>query len=92
MAKYRKRPILIDAIQWLGGEKKWSRYTPKWITEALKNGDIVESHDGTEELIINTLEGYMVASKNDFIIKGLNGEMYPCKPDIFEKTYAEVWL
>lgn len=44
----------------------------------------------SEELTIHTLEGNMIASKGDYIIKGVNGEFYPCKPDIFEKTYEEV--
>ena len=51
---------------------------------------IVEAYQTTEEMIIHTLEGDMKASIGDFIITGVNGEQYPCKPDIFEKTYEKI--
>lgn len=51
---------------------------------------IVEAYQTDHELIIHTLEGDMIASKGDWIITGVNGEHYPCKPDIFERTYEEV--
>ena len=51
---------------------------------------IVEAYQTTEEMIIHTLEGDMKASVGDFIITGVNGEQYPCKPDIFEKTYEKI--
>ena len=73
---FRKKPVVIQACQWLG-----------------HNGDEVGSFIGDVGYVkgdyvdIGTLEGLMVASKGDFIIKGVNGEFYPCKPDIFKKTY-----
>lgn len=51
---------------------------------------IVEAHQIDTEMIIHTLEGDMRASVGDYIIKGVNGEQYPCKPDIFEKTYEPI--
>lgn len=51
---------------------------------------IVEAYQTTQSQIIHTLEGDMLASPGDWIITGVNGEQYPCKPDIFEKTYEEV--
>jgi hypothetical protein len=54
----------------------------------LGNDKLLVVSDG---VLINTLEGNMKASVGDFIIKGVQGELYPCKPDIFEKTYEEVW-
>lgn len=60
MAKYRKKPVVVDAF----------------VTE--------------ERTVIHTLEGDMVANPGDYIITGVNGEKYPCKPDIFEKTYERV--
>lgn len=51
---------------------------------------VVEAYQTEEEQIIHTLEGDMVASPGDFIITGVNGETYPCKSDIFEKTYEQV--
>ena len=74
--KYRKKPVIIEAIQWNG--KNWSE-----IDNFM--GRFFENKRTT--LVIHTLEGDMEASINDYIIKGVNGEFYPCKPDIFDKTY-----
>ena len=79
MAKYRKKPVVIEAVQWLGsnfGE----------MTDFMH--DIYGVDD--KNLIIPTLEGDMTAGMNDWIIKGVKGEFYPCKPDIFEATYEKV--
>ena len=81
MAKYRKKPIVIEAVQW-DGDINALKVFPK---KDIKN---VRLRDG--ELYIQTLEGEMHCSNNDFIIRGINGEYYPCKLDIFEKTYEEV--
>ena len=77
MSKYRKKPVVIDAIQ----------YTDN--LEALKfTGEAAYIHSG--HLYIETLEGTMKAIPRDYIIKGVAGEFYPCKPDIFEATYEKV--
>ena len=79
--KFRKKPVTIEAIQWNGSN----------VTELYaftKGVDDVRYSDDT--LIIPTLEGDMVATKGDWIIKGIKGEYYPCKPDIFEATYEPV--
>ncbi len=76
--KYRKKPVVIDAVQWDGENIDAIARFMKW-----QNFD----HDKINGLIIRTLEGQHVASVGDFIIKGVHGEFYPCKPDIFEKTY-----
>lgn len=81
MTKYRKKPIVIEAIQWTG------RFIDVW-TELEKWG--VPTSPGemaTNTFFINTLGGKMKVIEGDWIIKGVNGEFYPCKPDIFEKTY-----
>ncbi len=75
---YRKKPVVIEAIQWDG--------ETEFMLDFCKGA---EFRDG--ELYIRTLEGQMHASIGDFIIKGVQEEFYPCKPDIFEKTYEEVW-
>lgn len=77
--EYRKKPVIIEAIQWTGKN-----------LSGIDNfmGGIVENKGTT--LVIPTLEGDMEASIGDYIIKGINGEFYPCKPDIFAKTYEEV--
>lgn len=77
--KYRKKPVVIEAIQWIGNN----------LSE-IDNfiGRTVDNKETT--LVIHTLEEDMEASIGDYIIKGVNGEFYPCKPDIFDKTYEEV--
>lgn len=80
MAKYRKKPVVIDAVQWTGDK------------ECLADLPGADFHEGAIHrldgaLPIRTLEGEMVANVGDWIIKGIAGEFYPCKPDIFEATY-----
>lgn len=77
--KYRKKPVVIEAIQWNGSNFKE-------IKDFCKKSII----DQNLNLLIETLEGDHYAKEGDYIIKGVNGEFYPCKPDIFEKTYDEV--
>ena len=76
MRKYRKKPIVIEAVQWTGNFS---------AIEEFVGGD-AELRDG--KLLVATLEGPLTASHNDWIIKGIKGEFYPCKPGIFEATYA----
>ena len=79
--KYIKKPVIIEALQWTG-----SNYNE--IIDFMGAQNIIEILNGN--LIIRTLEGNMTASKNDYIIKGVHGEFYPCKPDIFLETYDMV--
>ena len=77
--KYRKKPIVIDAIQYNGKNKvEIQLFMNRYLDETSKG------------LKIPTLEGYMFASVGDYVIKGVQGEFYPCKPDIFEQTYELV--
>lgn len=77
--KYRKLPVEIEAVQWTGSNhQEIEDFVKRAIT-------IVEP-----DLYIETLEGTMMASQGDWIIKGVKGEFYPCKPDIFEETYELV--
>lgn len=87
--KYRKKPVEIEAFQYDGDfqYRKGNYYIPKWGTEAYEKGILF--FDGPT-LKIKTLEGDMKASVGDFIIRGVKGELYACKPDIFEKTYEVV--
>ena len=87
VARYRKRPVTIEAFQWTGDHDQID--DPVWIVKAMREGTVwydVES----KTLRIETLEGEMVASSGDWIIQGVKGELYPCKPDIFELTYEPV--
>jgi len=85
MAKYRKKPVIIDAWKF-DGRLDYSKTLPKEIKDATST--IRLTQDG--KLRIKTLEGDMFAEQGDFIIKGVKGEFYPCKPDIFEQTYEPI--
>lgn len=81
--RYRKKPVVIEAAKLQKGNE--SR-----VAEWCGGQTVNESVDGCASVEIETLEGTMTASPGDFIIKGVNGEFYPCKSDIFEKTYEIV--
>lgn len=85
--KYRKRPVIIDAIQITTGMNH-----PGWLDEAVKSETLKyhATNAGELSVTIKTLEGLMVGNKGDWIIRGVNGELYPCKDDIFQKTYEKV--
>ena len=80
---YRKRPVVIDAIQWDG-----TPATHFAINDRSFSGDAeVEWQDDGASLFIPTLEGIMEAKKGDWVIRGIAGEVYPCKPAIFNASY-----
>lgn len=86
--KYRKRPVVIEAFKYT---KHNQGYIPLWAVRAFENGVLFYSGEGYKnDLCINTLEGVHHVSAGDYIIRGVAGELYPCKPDIFELTYEEV--
>lgn len=82
--KFIKKKVVIEAVHWDGNKVS---ETPDWILEALDNRFLVRFGN---KVLIRTLEGEITASPGDYIIRGVNGELYPCKPDIFEKTYEKV--
>lgn len=82
--KYRKKPVIIDAIQYTGQSIEDIK-SELYLNSNSRN--IILKDDN---ILIETLEGTMKANVNDYIIKGINGEIYPCKPDIFEKTYESL--
>lgn len=83
--KYRKKPVVIEAIQYRG-------YNSLPLVKKLMGNEFekVLFKPNSEKLIIPTLEGDHETSVGDYIIKGIKGEFYPCKPDIFEATYEKV--
>lgn len=87
--KYRKKPVVIEAIQWNGINLTEIKEFVGNDLDCIILDDAWKVGHGIPHVImhIHTLEGDMKASRNDYIIKGVNGEFYPCKPDIFEKTY-----
>lgn len=94
--KYRKKPIIIEAFRYDGDLKgsDGKYYVPVWAVEAFEGGILYYDSSDSEmppcELYIKTLEGTSHANVGDYIIKGVNGELYSCKPEIFEKTYERV--
>lgn len=86
--KYRKKPVEIEAIQWNG--ENYAELQ-EWSGKQFGLGQKEAGSDSPKELIITTLEGNMRANEGDWIIKGVKGEFYPCKPDIFEATYERTW-
>lgn len=89
--KYRKKPVVIEALQWTDNTKEIIQFCGENCSYNVDDS-AYQVGKGTpiERLIIHTLEGDMVASREDYIIKGVNGEFYHCKPDIFQKTYEPV--
>lgn len=86
--KYKKKPVVVEAIQWTGNTTEIKEFCGNNCSYNVDDSAWNVGKDiPHEELVIHTLEGEMKASRNDYIIKGVNGEFYPCKPDVFEKTY-----
>lgn len=91
--KFRKKPVVIEAVQFewtVGRNPSFNEPCPMWLVSALNEPD--RSKEGAvwpdgDELRIRSLEGVMEVSPRDWIIRGVKGELYPCKPDIFEQTY-----
>ena len=91
MAQYRKKPVVIEAFQ-ISEQTEFE--IKKWSEGKVYASPVLEPSENNLKGCywqIDTLEGTMTASVGDFIIKGVQGEFYPCKPDIFEKTYEEIW-
>lgn len=99
MAQFRKKPVVIEAFQMTPERRADNSEWPLWLHEAW-NVDYdapgalqpvnYPNSDGTDELEIVTLEGTHRVSWGDWIIRGVKGELYPCKPDIFKATYEPV--
>ena len=86
--KYRKKPVVIEAHQW---GRPLAPSNPDPLVEWIESGGGVARYDvNPERIVIETLEGDMSASPGDWIIRGVQGEHYPCKPDIFAATYESV--
>jgi hypothetical protein len=78
VGRYRKKPVVIEAVQ----------YDGTFPLDFLRGAENVgAAGDGTTAILIETLEGTMRAAVGDWIIRGVKGELYPCKPDIFAATY-----
>lgn len=98
MSRYRKLPVEIDAVQWDGtnidevmrfafADQRWREGRPD---DGYVGGPGIGYTPPLGTLDIPTLEGTMTANPGDWIIRGIKGELYPCKPDIFAATYEPV--
>ena len=90
--KYRKKPVEVEAYLWEGNLINPTKdKLPTWLGNSISNGNVYFEWQGNDwVMIIPTLEVKVIASKGDYIIQGVMGETYPCKPDIFKMTYEEV--
>lgn len=84
MSLYRKKPRVVNAYCY---NQKPENFRPKWFQDRVADNTIVTYPD---HAIIKTLEGEMRANLGDWIILGIKGEVYPCKPDVFNETYEAV--
>ena len=94
MPKFREKPVVIEAFQ-MTKERRWDNSEwPNWLYEAWQEerGEpgCLFCIEGGEQLYVNTLEGRHNITFDDYIIQGVQGELYPCKPDIFHATYEPV--
>ena len=93
MPKYRKKPVVVEAVRWTGSSLEEIRnfVGSDLIEECVEFFDIKRTlKEMLVDIAIDTLEGTMRVDYGDYIIKGIQGEFYPCKPDIFLATYEEV--
>lgn len=90
--KYRKKPVVIEAMRFVNNSEQDNKNMNEitiWINQGISADSEHAWHNGTN-IFIPTLEGQMRADCGDWIIRGVKGEFYPCKPDIFEATYEPV--
>lgn len=91
MRKYRKKPVEIEAIKYDGkNADDCIKFIENGQVICWKKKEVFPYSKPEIRIMIETLEGVMQARPGDYIIRGVNGEYYPCKPDIFEKTYEKV--
>lgn len=93
--KYRKKPVVIEAIQWTQElqdaiNRDETAVLPTWFLEAFIKFEIAPSNLYPDALVIKSREGSMGCPMNNWIIQGVEGEIYSCDPAIFEKTYEKV--
>ena len=93
MARFRKKPVEIEALpvqevlsHLFGNAVEWS----DWAQKAIDEGVVQVHADRSDQIDVVTAEGTMLGDTGDWLIRGVKGELYPCKPDIFEATYEAV--
>lgn len=98
--KYRKKPVVVEAVKVIyaemtadGPEHSPFEELPEWLVDAWQSQRLVPSEKDARDYMVvevKTLEGTMEALPGDYIIRGIQGELYPVKPDVFEATYEPV--
>ena len=85
----RKKPVVVEAVRYSGGS---FLEDVQWLAEAIENGIVYRKPDGAgvERTWVKTLEGDHLVEDGAYVIRGVKGELYPCRGDIFEMTYEEV--
>ena len=86
--QYRKKPVVIEAVLWDETKETFELLKDMGMESTSSQSHVTENY--VRRMHIETLEGSMLANNGDYIIKGVKGEFYPCKPDIFEATYEKV--
>lgn len=86
--RFRKKPVVIEAYQVPPDDGTTRKGPPTWLVKAIFDGSVIALEGGG--LDIKTLEGVMRADVRDWVIQGVKGELYPCKPDVFAATYEAV--
>ena len=91
MGKYRKKPVVIEAEQFFAKDYQQSEFLQTAVRDKAHMGELWFGKTAADgRFFIDTLEGIMHVNEGDYIIKGMQGEFYPCKPDIFQATYERV--
>jgi hypothetical protein len=90
VGRYTKRPVTIRAAQWDGTKEGAEALIEALDPDGARGLTYIEQRAGQWEFTVYTLEGLLYISPGDWIIEGVKGELYPCKPDIFDSTYIEV--
>ena len=90
MAKFRKKPVEIEAFRFPTNQKILKSVEPEWFKAAIRAGSVYYQGGDRPYFTIDTPEGVMRARPGDYIIRGVSGEIYPCKADIFAQTYEPV--
>jgi len=86
--KYRKKPIIVDAFKWTGGQDQTE--APEWIEDAIKKGDVFFKNSGTPEVTMHLDQGAQIADRGDYIVMDGYGAMSVYSPEGFEATFEEV--
>ncbi len=87
--KFRKKPVVIEAVRYEGHGNFKNSEVPSWVWAAFQSG-VLKPVNGDDPILVQTIEGVVNLKPGAWLIRGVEGELYPCAPEIFEKTYEAV--